>query len=36
MRLGTLLHQMGRQGARCGLIAICGGGQGIAAISERI
>ena len=37
MRLVTLLHQMGRQGARYGLITICGGGgQGIAAIFERI
>lgn len=37
MRLITLLNQMGRQGARYGLITICGGGgQGIAAIFERI
>jgi len=37
MRLVTLLHQMGRQGARFRLITICGGGgQGIAAIFERI
>jgi acetyl-CoA C-acetyltransferase len=37
MRLITLLHQMGRQVARYGLITICGGGgHGIAAIFERI
>jgi len=37
MRLITLLHQMGRQGARYGLITICGGGgQGIAAIFEPV
>jgi acetyl-CoA C-acetyltransferase len=37
MRLITLLHQMDRQGARYGLITICGGGgQGIAAIFERV
>lgn len=37
IRLVTLLHQMERQGARRGLITICGGGgQGIAAIFERV
>jgi acetyl-CoA C-acetyltransferase len=36
MRLVTLLNQMQRQGARRGLITICGGGgQGIAAVFER-
>ncbi|MFO7707715.1 MAG: acetyl-CoA C-acyltransferase [Desulfobacterales bacterium] len=36
MRLVTLLHQMERQGARRGLITICGGGgQGVAAVFER-
>jgi acetyl-CoA C-acetyltransferase len=37
IRLITLLHQMGKQKAHYGLITICGGGgQGIAAIFERI
>ncbi len=37
MRLITLLHQMSYQEARYGLITICGGGgQGVAAIFERI
>jgi acetyl-CoA C-acetyltransferase len=37
MRLVTLLNQMERQDARRGLITICGGGgQGIAAVFERI
>lgn len=37
MRLTTLLHQMQRQQARYGLITICGGGgQGIAAVFERV
>jgi len=37
MRLVTLLRQMQRQGARRGLLTICGGGgQGIAAIFERV
>jgi acetyl-CoA C-acetyltransferase len=37
IRLVTLLHQMERQSARRGLVTICGGGgQGIAAIFERI
>lgn len=37
MRLITLLHQMNNQKARYGLITICGGGgQGVAAIFERI
>ena len=37
MRLVTLLNQMERQGARRGLITICGGGgQGIAAVFERV
>lgn len=37
MRLITLLHQMRRQGGRYGLITICGGGgQGIAAVFERV
>ncbi|OGR09823.1 MAG: acetyl-CoA acetyltransferase [Deltaproteobacteria bacterium RIFOXYB12_FULL_58_9] len=36
MRLTTLLHEMVRQGARLGLLTICGGGGlGIAAILER-
>ena len=37
MRLVTLLNQMERQDARRGLITICGGGgQGIAAVFERV
>jgi acetyl-CoA C-acetyltransferase len=37
MRLATLLYQMERQDARRGLITICGGGgQGIAAVFERV
>jgi len=37
MRLVTLQRQMQRQGARRGLLTICGGGgQGIAAIFERV
>ena len=36
MRLVTLLQQMKRQGARYGLVTICGGGgQGICAVVER-
>ncbi len=37
MRLVTLIHEMQRRGARYGLETICGGGgQGIAAIFERL
>ena len=36
MRLTTLIHEMIRQGARYGLLTICGGGGlGIAGILER-
>lgn len=35
--LVTLLHEMGRRGARYGLATLCiGGGQGVATVVERL